>query len=220
MALPDWWQAAAIVTLLALLLWGVYLERSLPSVRVPRATDAAAAELLLPGEHVVTNAPIAFEGMWYPQPLDTVTSLATDEAGGNLRFRFHGTRVSLTMRVGPEAGRAYVLIDGQPVDGLNSDEQGSYVSLYASKAADRPIELASDLTHTEHEIIISNGEQGQLAISAVDIDAQTPFPWVFAFFYTGILISLYLVLRSVAYKIFARLGWGPADTPTPPGASW
>lgn len=221
-ALPHKWPGVVIVLLLILLLWGVALEKSLPTVRIPPASDATTNEVMLPGTHAITNAPIAFEGDWFSQPLDTVTSLATDQAGGNLRFRFYGTQVAVTIRVGPEAGRAYVAIDGHPVTGLDEDEQGSYLSLRANRAADRSIVIASDLTHAEHEITISNGERGQLAISAFTVESQTPFPWVFALFFTGIILAIYVVLRTIARAAFARFGWLSDDensrTPPPAGA--
>ncbi|MDI3341058.1 MAG: hypothetical protein QJR03_11065 [Sphaerobacter sp.] len=209
--------AATVVPLLLLaLVWAIHLEATLPAARVP-----AGATALPPGAHTAIDAPLALAGDWFTQPLDDVTSLVTEQPGGSATFRFHGTHVVLTLRVGPESGRAYVTVDGKPVPGLPSDERGSFVRLRAEKAADRPIIIATGLAHGEHVMTIANGNQGQLAISAITIKAQTPLPWSFGLFYAGCLLLLGVAIRTLAWEGVRRLRWAsdaaghrsPGDVP-------
>lgn len=202
--------ATAVPVLLLALLWGIHLEATLPSIRVPGPERAASAGILAPGEHRVVDAPVELVGDWYTQPLGDVTSVVTDQPGAAARLRIHGTQVLLTARVGPESSRAYITVDGEPVPDLERDELGSFVRLRASKAADRDIVVVSGLAHGEHDLTITNGSQGQLAISAIIVEAQTPFPWAFALFYGGVLLLLVVALRGLAWEAVHRLGWAPA----------
>lgn len=205
--------AVAVPLLLIALVWGIHLETALPAARVPAPDEAASAGILSPGEHSVTDSPIEFSGEWYTQPLDAVTSVVTDQPGASTRLRFHGTQVLLTVRVGPESDRAYITVDDEPVPGLSRDERGSFVRLFASKAADRAVVIASGLAHGDHVLTITNGDQGQLAMSTITVEAQTPFPWAFALFYAGILLLLVIAVRGVAWDAIRRLGWAPAPRP-------
>lgn len=211
---PDRWLILAVPVLIILLLLTINLEQRLPAVRVPKGGAGQSAQRLLPGTWSILDVPVRTTGTWFQQPLENDTSLATDQPGNALEIHFFGTRLEMRARIGPESGDVYVQIDGQPVGRLLQDDQGSYVDLSAQQAQDEEVVLASGLSHEEHVLRLTNGPDGQFAISAVSVEAQTPFPWAFAAFYGFLIIVLFITVRALSIRYANRHGWllGPADT--------
>lgn len=211
--ISSWWLAAGIPALLLVLVWSVGLEDRLPRIRVPvDGTDRQSAEGLqtvYPGQHTVRDIPVQTAGEWIEQPLETGVSLATESPSSTMSLRFYGTSIALVARVGPESGRVYVQIDGRPVPHLSSDERGTYLSLRATKARDEILPIASGLSHREHTITLTNGPEGDLAVSGFRIEAQTPFPWAFALLDTLAALLLLVILRALAVRTAQWFGWWP-----------
>lgn len=208
--------ALTIPGLLLILFVAMNLQQRLPGIRVPTAHDGAAqpqtAGALLPGTRSVLATPARTTGRWFQQPLGTETSLATDNSGSTIELRFFGTSVAMRVRVGPEAGKVYVAIDGEPVSHLSSDSKGSFIDLSALQAQDQQVPLADGLALEEHVLRLSNGPDGQLAISSFTTQASTPFPWAFAALYALLILLLFLAVRAVFVRCARAWGWIAAGT--------
>jgi hypothetical protein len=146
-------------------------------------------------------------GEWYEQEISGTRMLVSEQADEVISFRFYGTDVEIIARVGPEAGRVYVEIDGRPVSGLLQDERGSYVTLRTTQAANRSITVASGLAHEEHEIALSNGGAGEFALSDFVITARTPFQWAFITLYGALALAIFATLRALALDLVRQRGW-------------
>jgi hypothetical protein len=195
--------AVVLLFLFAALIWAIHLEATLPDIRLPRADGASVLlpdkRLASPGQHSVAEIDMELTGSWITQELGDAMWQATADPGSRVRLAFYGTEVSLIARLGPEAGVAYVLVNGSPPAHLPLALQGAVVDLRASQAADRRVLLATDLAHGEHVLEIISGGEGELALSGFVISAQTPFPWVFVLAYSGLLAGLFIVTRALVY---------------------
>jgi hypothetical protein len=212
---------AAVLLLMLAVIWVARTEERIPTLRVVTQTDQnSPGELptIFPGDHAVTEESIVVGGPWVSQQLGAITALASSDTASTLTFRFYGTDVRLITRIGPEAGRVYVVLDGGVVPDLDRDERGSFVRLRALQAEDASIVVASGLSHREHVITVSPGPQGELAISGVEIEARTPYPWAFWLLYTSIGALLFLALRRIATLLSFNLGMPPDfEEPSPAG---
>lgn len=208
-AASPWLLAVLIVICLTAVAWLSQLQQQLPGGQTP----GSSSDVLYPGEYSVTGAAVRSTGSWLQVPLGPVTWLTADAPGAGLVFTFYGTRVTATMRMGPQAGTAYVSVDGRPAPQLHVDKHGSYVSLAASRAVAEPVSLVSGLSHGQHTLTITNGAAGELAIASLDVASQTPSPWAFAMVYTLAFLMLVALVRALLMQIATRLGWltgGPA----------
>lgn len=196
------------ILLFFVLVWLIDLEQRLPDVRAPQEfsnSDVLAGHAIMPpGFHDIDEVDLERSGEWITQEIGDDTWLATDTPGSRAQAAFYGTDVYLVARIGPEAGRAYVRVDGEPVSGLNEDEQGTYSDLWAGEASDQPILVASGLAHGEHLVEVTAGGDGEVAISAFDVVAETPFRWAFLLAYTGIGGGLFIVIRQLLTTISQR----------------
>ncbi len=211
--LPLRMLGAALGVVLLLVLLTVNLEIRLPGVHLPEGARSAIRPgqlLLAPGLHGPNDPAITTTPDWFTQRLNTETALATNSRGGKLSTSFYGTQVSLIARVGPEAGRVYIQVDGAPVPSLSQDDSGnSYINLRDEDAVNETIPIATGLPHAEHTLEITNGSAGQLAISGILVDAATPFSWAFALMYAVLVILLVGVVREVLIAIARRFQWFP-----------
>lgn len=202
--------AAAVVTLLLILLT-VNLEVRLPGMHLPegnRSTLRPGQILLAPGNHGVSDPAITTTPDWFTQRLKKETALATNSPAGSLRTSFFGTEASLIARVGPEAGRIYIQVDGAPVPSLTQDDTGrSYINLKDEEAVNETIPIIAGLSHAEHMLEITNDSTGRLAIAGIDVEASTPFSWAFTLIYTVLAVVLIAVVREVFIAIARRFRW-------------
>lgn len=204
---------AALGVILLLVLLTINLEVRLPGVHLPegeQSTIRPGQVLLAPGHHGPDDPAITTTPDWFTQRLNKESALATNNRGGRLSTSFYGTGVSLIARVGPEAGRVFIQVDGAPVPSLSQDDTGnSYINLRDEDAVNETIPIATGLPHAEHVLEITNGSAGQLAISGIVVDAATPFSWAFALIYTVQGILLVGVVREVLIAIARRFQWLP-----------
>ena len=211
--LPLRFIGVALGVVLLLILLTANLEVRLPGVHLPegaRSTLRPGQSLLAPGHHEINDPAISTTPDWFTQRLNREAALATNRPGGSLSTSFYGTDARLIARVGPEAGRVYIRVDGAPVSSLSRDDSGrSYINLKDADAINETIPVVSGLAHEEHMLTITNGSAGQLAISGIDIDAATPFPWAFALIYTVLVVVLIMVVREAVIVIARQFHWLP-----------
>lgn len=211
--LPLRLVGAALGVVLVLILLTVNLEVRLPGVHLPegaRSTLRPGQTLLAPGHHEINDPALSPSPDWFIQRLNRDTALATNRPGGSLSTSFYGTEVRLIARVGPEAGRVYIQVDGAPVPSLSKDDTGrSYINLRDEDAINETIPIVIGLPHKEHMLTITNGSGGQFAISGIDVDAATPFSWAFALIYTVLVVALIIVVREAVIVIARQFRWLP-----------
>ncbi len=196
---------AGFVVVLTATAWLTSLEISLPDIRMPANNVSSTAlpghELMMPGTTTIEAVDPELEGDWVSQEIGEMDWIATDLQGSRMRAAFYGTDISMMVRMGPDASRAYVRVNDEPVDHLSEDELGSYVNLWAGETSDQPVTLARNLAHGEHVIeIIADGD-GELAVSGFNVTATTPFSWAFVLGYLGLGGGLFLLTRSMLYAI-------------------
>ena len=202
------WLLGAPLGLIIIVLavaWLSSLEMDLPEIRTPRDLSSSSVlpghALMMPGTMDVDEIDPELTGDWVSQEIGELDWLATDLQGSRMRVAFYGTDLYLLARIGPDASRAYVAVNGEPVEHMTQDDMGSYVNLWGGQTSDQPILLARDLSHGEHLAeVIADGE-GELAISGFEVDASTPFAWAFVLGYAGLAAGLFLILRSILYAI-------------------
>ena len=198
----------ALPFLLASFAWVTHLESRLPQIH---RSDAPAETLLYPGVHPLDQPSIETSGGWYWQIFGPSRSLVSDAAGSTLGMSFYGTKLVVTARVGPESAKIYVTVDGAPVPGLPRDTRGTYLSLRSiNQTLDRDVVLASGLSYQEHHIELLTAGSGTVAISAVRVVAQSPFPWAFSLVEVSLAAGIFVALRTLGRAIPARLTAKPA----------
>lgn len=200
--------AASVILLFLVLVWLVDLEQRLPDVRAPREFSESnllsGHAIMAPGYRDVDDVDAAQSGEWIEQEIGDSTWLATDTPGSRIQAAFYGTDLYLVARIGPEAGRAYIRVDGEPVSGLNEDETGTYSDLWAGEASDQSILIASGLAHGEHVVEVTSGGEGEVAISGFEVVSDTPFQWAFLLAYVGIGGGIFMALRDLLGTISMR----------------
>lgn len=206
-------ERAAIMTLIVVafvagVAWLVNLENELPGIRTPRdpgsSSELPGHALMMPGSPDIESVDADLSGDWVTQEIGEMDWLATDLEGSRLRAAFYGTDLYVLARIGPDASKAYVTVNGQRVERLPEDELGSYVNLWAGETSDQPILLARNLAHGEHVVEIAAGEDGELAIAGFEVVAATPFQWAFLLAYAGLGGGLFMVVRTILYSVNPR----------------
>jgi hypothetical protein len=200
--------AVAVILLIGAVMWLANLEREVPEIRAPRDPSSnsvlAGHALMMPGEHSIHTVDGELTGDWVSQEIGESEWMATDLQGSRLRAAFYGTDAYLIVRMGPDATRAYVSVNGRPVEHLAQDELGSYVNLWSSETSDQPVLLARNLAHGEHVVEVVAAGDGELALSGFEVVASTPFLWAFVLAYAGLGGGMFLVLRSILYSLNQR----------------
>jgi hypothetical protein len=199
------------LVILAAFAWVLQLETRLPQVHQPGGDPG----MLLPGLYAMDNPAIAASSDWYWQVFGQSRSLVNDGTG-HVSLRFYGTELRLIGRVGPESGRLYVLVDGQLVGSLNRDAHGSYISLKATQAVDRPLLLVSGLSYQDHRLELIAGGTGSVAISAIQVIARSPFPWAFTLIEVSLAVALFLTLRRFGAAVSLARSTAPSSSSREP----
>ena len=188
--------------------WAVRFAERAPTLRLPPATppSAQAPSFLPPGTYSPFTPGVSPNGDWYTQDIGGIQYLTTETAGSTLTFAFYGTRVTALARNGPEAGLMYVSVDGQPVSGLPTDDEGSYVDLEALQAADELITVADGLRHGQHTITVRNGS-GELAVRELHVETAVPMPWAFATLLSTVALITFFSVRALLSRIAGSGSW-------------
>ncbi len=206
---------AGIACLILALIWVMNLESTLPSIRVGEQSvvGSGSSSALEPGTYPAENPAIVRSGNWFKQtlgtstPLSTSSSMVTSTADSSMTFRFYGTDLSMTARIGPESGTVYVTVDGQVSPILPIDSKGSFVDLFANQAENQTIQIASGLAHRDHTVQIVSDGANQVAITSFHISANTPFPWAFVFLYVALSAALFVLVRISVIATCKLRGW-------------
>jgi hypothetical protein len=193
----------ALFLLFLAVMWLANLEKNLPDIRIPPDTSSSDVlnghALMMPGHNEIETVDVNLTGDWVTQEIGESNWLASELQGSRMQAAFYGTDIYLLVRMGPDSNRAYVTVNGLPVERFQQDDYGSYVGLWAGETSDQPVLLARNLAHGEHIVeIIADGE-GELAIAGFDVVASTPFPWAFLLGYIGIGGALFVLIRSVLF---------------------
>jgi hypothetical protein len=195
---------SGILLLVAAVAWLANLEQDLPDIRTPRDPGESSVlpghAVMMPGTNQIHDVDAELSGDWVSQEIGESSWLATDLQGSRLEAAFYGTDLYVLARMGPDATRAYVAVNGEPVDHFSSDDMGSYVGLWAGETTDQPVLLARNLAHGEHTVEIVADGDGELAIAGFDVLATTPFPWAFTLAYIGLGGGLFMLIRSTLYS--------------------
>lgn len=197
-----------LLVFVAAVAWLTSLEQNLPDIRTPRDPSSSSMlpghSLMMPGTSDVQAVDTDVSGDWVTQEIGESDWMATDLQGSRMRAAFYGTDVYVLARIGPDASRAYVSVNGEPVGHLAQDELGSYVNLWSAQTSDQPILLARNLAHGEHLVeVIADGE-GELAISGFRVLASTPFSWAFVLGYAGLGGTAFLLVRGLLFALIQR----------------
>lgn len=157
----------------------------------------------------VRDSRLAWGGPWRDQTLGGQNYRVTNAAGSTARFTFQGTDLRLRARVGGAEGQLYVLIDGQPVRGLRSDKDGTFVLLRdgITQTHDAEITIAAGLDDREHTVELRYGGFGETAINGFLIGRQRPFDWTAAFLFGAGLAGLFAGLVLAGRAILVAIGW-------------
>ncbi|MCL4395048.1 MAG: beta-galactosidase [Chloroflexi bacterium] len=166
------------------------------------ATFPAVAE---PGQFQETDPSVSLTGSWLPY-LNAASSggreLVTRQPGARASIRFWGDGIQLLMRRGATLGRAWITLDGKPVDDLPLDSNGnSYVELSSPNDEYQVhVPVAQDLTRGTHTVEVVVGQSGEVSLDGFVVDANGlhEFPWLFAAGFAGVLVfALLLFLLSL-----------------------
>ena len=202
------WAAPVLVLgLVVLLIWTLQLHARLPAIHL----GGAQTDRLGQGPHPIDSSVIQRSGDWYTQSYGTDRELVSETGGSSLSFTFYGTSLSLTALVGPESGRLYVQVDDNPVDGLRSDERGSYLSLLANQAQDRSIAVISGLSAQEHHARLTVGGNGTVALSMVTVASEPAFPWALTLLEVTVFGALAATLIAVGRQLGGETRRARAD---------
>ncbi len=134
--------------------------------------------------------------------------IASDIPGDSVTFSFNGTRLDLRTRLGPDAGRLLVVLDGRPAPDLLVDEHDrSYVDLYSpTSQREARVTLVDGVRPGQHTVTITVAEtaapSSQGLVCAVDAfevltGDQSPFPvWQLVLIVAALVGDGWLLWRS------------------------
>jgi hypothetical protein len=196
----------AILLLLNSLAWMISLAARLEQVGIPEQARETS-EALLPGNFPLPHPAVRAHGDWVSQHVGGRAFLATREAGSELVVPFYGTELAVVVRIGPDAGRVYVTVDGSPWPQLPSDDTGSYLVLHAPRAAIDEIRIATGLRPGLHVVTLINGGGAELAISSIEVTNRPSLGWVLALIAAALTGLLFLAIRQSWFALARASGW-------------
>ncbi len=192
---------ATLAVSLALLLitWWLTVIARLSTLGLP---SDMAEHVLRPGTIPLPDARVDRQGDWVLQSVGNETFLATRTAGDRLVFTIAGTEILLALRLGPDAGQLLVSVDQETMPRI--------FSLRRATVRVESLVVISGLSPGLHRVTIANGENGELAVSAIVVRNRPSVWWAF-FPPLGIgLIGLGWLLRVWWQDLLETLGWWPA----------
>jgi len=209
-ATPRWTTSAApfllVVLLLCSLAWIMLLTNRLNQVGIPEP-GTVANEALLPGSVRLPHPAIRTKGDWVTQQVGGQAFLASREDGAALTIQFYGTELALIARIGPDAGRVYVTVDGSPSPQLPRDDTGSYLVLHAPRAATGEIPIATGLRPGLHIVTLTKGQRTELAVSSIKVTNRPALGWTFVLAITALIGLLFLAVRRCWLVLAHASGW-------------
>lgn len=157
----------------------------------------------------IHDARLAWQGEWRDQTLGGQNYRVTARPDATVRVAFQGTELRLRARAGATEGQLYATIDGQPVNGLKADKDGSYVLLRDGRTAihDTEFTLASGLSDGQHILELRYGGFGEVAVSGLLIGRQHPFNWTGTLLFVTSLGGLFAGLALLGRTALLAAGW-------------
>ena len=167
------------------------------------AVSAASKEQRVagPGEYEESNPALALQGNW--MCLGDANASAkqyaqTQDASATATLLFYGEALDFVVNRQPGAGRLFITIDGQPVNGLSRSETGqSFVELAGSQTEWRvALPVARNLARGEHVVQIR--AEGNVNLDGFVVAPIQPIqpPWLAL----GILTALSVSCFALAYR--------------------
>ena len=146
---------------------------------------ATFPQVAQPGFYQETNMAMDLRGSWQPH-VDTNASagreMVTRSPGARAVVKFWGDGLELLMRRGPTEGRAWITLDGRPVQGLPLDTNGnSYIDLASpNEQYQVRVPVAKGILRGTHTVELVVGQTGEVALDAFTVEAEgkPEFPWV------------------------------------------
>lgn len=152
--------------------------------------DATPLRVAGPGRYQETNPALVSGRGWHyaaSPEAEAAGTIVADKPGDRVAINFSGGSLDIVARTGPDGGRAYVILDGNGVEGLPRDAGGSaYVDFYSPTAnAKAVIPLVTNLRPGSHRLELvfaaerhpsSNGHV--VAIDAFIVGKANQFPWL------------------------------------------
>lgn len=178
-----------------------------PVVAALAQVAAAPHDVLLPGRHRPSAAPLHYSGDW------RFTSLAADPGrtpDAALTFRMAGRRLDLEVQRGPFWAYLVVTVDGQPANALPRDEQGNAVLiLHDPLAARLRVTAADHLAPGEHTVTLRPvGGWGQWPLLALTVHEDPSAPaWMRALGW--LLLGVGLLAGLATLPLAGHLAAGP-----------
>lgn len=176
-------------------------------------TQRVATSGLLP----IRDTRLAWQGEWRDQTLGGQIYRVTTQPDATMRVAFQGTELRLRARAGAAEGQLYATIDGQPVKGLKTDKDGSYLLLRDGQTAvhDTEFALASGLNDGQHILELRYGGFGEVALSGLLIGRQRPFDWTGTILFVTGLVGLFAGLALLGRAALLAAGWLTRREPEP-----
>ena len=205
------WEATVrvILLLLALTWWSSILPRATSAGRI--LTEGVP--VLRPGTIMLPDQRIEATGDWVVQLVGDTRFLSTRAADDRLRFRFLGTSLALTVRMGPDAGPVVVSIVADTADSVGSPTIEIPLDLERSVTRVTTVTVAEGLAPRVHTVEIRNTEDAELALSAVVI-GNTPGIW---WAWIGPVVIGLLALAAAFFRwwlaLATALGWSFRSVP-------
>lgn len=170
-------------------------------VRVKEA--ARALQVAGPGSYQQSTAAAQYQGDWklrVDSRSQNGTMMAAEGVSARLVFSFWGESLSLITRRGPNAGRLFASIGGQPVPGMERDNTGtSYVDLFSpAEAWQTQVPIVSNLGRGEHTVVLTTDARGEVTIDGFVVGADTT---------SGFPLAQVLMLGSVGTICLVLFLW-------------
>lgn len=151
-----------------------------------RVSEAASAyQTVGPGEYQESAPAASYQGNWrlrVDARASGTTMQVADAPNSKVSLKFWGESLTLIARRGPNAGRLYVSLGGQPVPGLARDNFGSsFVDLFnPTEAWQVQIPIVKNLGRGAHSIELTGDGRGEVNIDGFIVEAgeEPTAPWI------------------------------------------
>lgn len=201
-----WDATARVVLLLAALAWWLsVLPRVMTAESVVDVERGAA--VIRPGTVSLPDERIETSGDWVVQSVGDTRFLATRSVDDWLRFRFVGTSLALTVRVGPDAGPVLVRISHDATGASSAHDMEVRLDFERSVTRVATVPVAEGLEPGLHTVEIRNIGATELAVSTIVVGGEPGIWWA----WVGPVVVGLLALVSVFVRwwraLAHTLGW-------------
>ncbi|MCX2726080.1 hypothetical protein OO015_00995 [Thermomicrobium sp. 4228-Ro] len=209
---PSLWEATArVVLLLAALVWWLSVLPRVMTTESAVYVDTSAA-VIRPGTVSVPDERVETSGDWVVQTVGDNRFLATRSLDDRLRFRFVGTSLALTVRVGPDAGPVRVRIRHDAADISSAHDMEVTLDFERSVTRVVTVPVAEDLEPGVHTVEIRNIGATELAVSTIVVGGEPGIWWAWVGPVVVGLLALVSALVRWWRALAHALGWTLGST--------